>query len=133
MNLLKSQVTTNKILFPVLLLAFATLVAGGFQLTGLIRERATLDKVFAQQTPLIEQSQKLETQFSALALSTKKLADGGDKDAAALVEGLKKSGVNFGDEPTTPGPAGTAMSGQPITPPIPPQHPQAHEDSAPKP
>ncbi|MBV8061093.1 MAG: hypothetical protein JO253_06170, partial [Alphaproteobacteria bacterium] len=65
-----------------------------------------LQSVKSQQDKPLEETTKVQAQLNALALGTKKLADGGDKDAQTIITRMKQAGINIGEN----APAGTAAA-----------------------
>ena len=103
-----TPITAGQLVLPAALVAFTLLLLGAFQLSEVLREHDSLHQAYEQQKTALENAKKVETQFTALALGVKKLAEGGDKDALQLVERMKQAGINFdnGATPATP-PAST--------------------------
>ena len=86
---------------PLLLIAIALVIWAGFQTTQLLRERKYLKTVLTDQSPTVEQSQKLRGQLDSIAKGTLQLANQGNSNAKIIVEELRKRGVtiNPGDSP----------------------------------
>ncbi len=104
-----AHVSTNEILFPVCLITFVVMAFLAFQTSLIMKDRDGLHDAIAQQNKPLEEANKVQTQFSALAMGTRKLAQSGDKEAAALVDRLKKAGIYFGDENQQAAPQGGTM------------------------
>lgn len=66
-----------------------------FQTVELAAERSALTRARAAQEPQVVQSQKLRTALDSVATQTQKLADGGNADAALIVEELRKRGITI--------------------------------------
>ena len=66
-----------------------------FQAVQLARERSELKSAVAAQEPQVVQSQKLRAALDSIATQTQRLADGGNADAALIVEELRKRGVTI--------------------------------------
>lgn len=93
-----NSVTASDLLVPVLLMAVTLFLSMGFQAVQILHDRDSLNQFIAQQDKPLEDSHKLQAQLSALALGTKKLADGGDKNAAAIVTRMQQLGITIGDK-----------------------------------
>jgi hypothetical protein len=104
----EAEVTVGQILFPLSLIGFVVMVSLAFQTSLIMRDRDALHDALTQQSKQLEDANKVQAQFSALALGTRKLAQGGDKDASALVDRMKKAGIVFQDE-TAAAPAPTVV------------------------
>ena len=90
------KVTTSNIMLPLVLVAFTLFLSLAFQMTQVMRDREALHQVKTQQDKPLEDVQKLQAQLSALALGTRKLADGGDPNAKAIIAQLKQAGITVG-------------------------------------
>jgi hypothetical protein len=86
---------------PLLIIAIALVIWTGFQTTQLLRERKYLRAVLNDQSPTVEQSQKLRAQLDSIAKGTLELANRGNSNAKTIVEELRKRGItiNPGDSP----------------------------------
>src|ERR1700722_15648666 len=107
-----AKLTLSQILLPLALVSFTLFLLLAFQTMQSLRDRDTLHQAKTQQDKPFEEVQKLQSQLSALALGTKKLADGGDKGAEGIIAQLKQAGIVVG-EPTAaakpmPGASGAA-------------------------
>jgi hypothetical protein len=80
---------------PLLLIAIALVIWTGFQTTQLLRERKYLKAVLNDQSPTVEQSQKLRAQLDSIAKETLQLANQGNSNAKIIVEELRKRGVTI--------------------------------------
>ena len=98
------SLTIGQILLPAALLGFALFLSLGFQGVQILRDRDSLHKYITDQDKQLENSHKIQTQVSALALGTKKLADGGDKYATAIIARMQQAGISVG-APGTAAPA----------------------------
>ena len=78
---------------PLLTIAFFLLV--GFQTFQLVQDRTALLRARAAQDLPIQQSAKLRQQLDAIAAGTVRLADAGDADARAIVEGMQRQGITM--------------------------------------
>ena len=87
---------------PLLLIAIALVIWTGFQTTQLLRERKYLKAVLNDQSPTVEQSQKLRAQLDSIAKGTLQLANQGNSNAKTIVEELRKRGVTI--NPSNPPP-----------------------------
>jgi cell division protein FtsB len=102
-----NTVSPCQILLPVLLVALVLFVSLGFQGVQIMRDRDSLHQFISQQDKPLEDSRKVQAQMTALALGAKKLADGGDKNAAAIIARLQQLGITVGGNAPAAGPAGT--------------------------
>ena len=84
------------VLVPVALVALVLFLSLGFQTTQIMRERESVRQFLTQQDKPLEESRKIQAQVSALALGTKKLADGGDKNATAIIGRMQQLGITVG-------------------------------------
>lgn len=80
---------------PVLLLALALVVWFGFQASQLYGERAQLASLRGGQDATYQNAQKMRAQLDSLASGTQKLADGGNKNAQAVVNALQQRGITI--------------------------------------
>lgn len=103
-----NSVSAGETLLPVLVVALVLFLSMGFQTVQILRDRDTLHQVLGQQDKPMEESRKLQAQLTALALGTKKLADGGDKNAAAIIDRMQKAGISVGTPPVQGGSAASA-------------------------
>lgn len=103
-----SSVSPCQILLPVLLVALALFLSLGFQAIQIMRDRDSLHQFISQQDKPLEDSRKVQAQMTALALGAKKLADGGDKSAAAIIGRLQQLGITVGGPAPAAGSAGAA-------------------------
>lgn len=107
-NTSNSSISSCQTLLPVLLVAFVLTLSLGFQLVQIERDRASLHAFIASQDKPLDDSRKLQSQLSALALGTKRLADEGDKNAAAIIARLQQMGISVGEPPAAAAPAAPA-------------------------
>ncbi len=112
------KVSVSNILLPLLLIAFTLFLMLAFQMTQIMRDREVLHQAKTQQDKPLEDVQKLQAQLSALALGTKKLADGGDKNAQTIIAQLKQAGITVGEPAPTPAPPPSAMAPKPMAAPV---------------
>jgi hypothetical protein len=104
----ESNITVAQVLFPLSLLAFVIVLFMGLQTSLIMRDRSAMHDAVEQQTKQVEDANKLQTQFSNLAFGVRKLSQGGDKDATALLDRMKKAGIVFQeDQQPQPQAAGT--------------------------
>lgn len=114
-----NPISTCQILLPVALVAGVLFLTLGFQTMQIARDRGALHQMITQQDKPLEESRKVQAQLTALALGTKKLADGGDKNAEAIIARMQQLGISVGGP--APGAEGTAPAGAaPAAPPAPP-------------
>ena len=104
------KVTIAQLLIPVSLTAFVLFLVLAFQVTQIMRDHTVLSNTKTEQQKPLDQATKVQSQLEALALGTKKLAQGGDKNAQAIVAKLEQAGISIG------GPQG---AGAPPAPPAP--------------
>ena len=107
------KITMTQVLLPLALVSFTLFLMLAFQMTQSLRDRDALHQAKAQQDKPFEDVQKLQAQLSALALGTKKLADGGDKNAQDIITQLKKAGIVVGDQAATAKPMAAAPAAPP--------------------
>ena len=90
---------------PLLLGGLALLGWLGFQTWQLYSERQALQAAHASQQQTVDGAAKLRASLDTLAADTQRLADGGNPNARALVDELKKRGVTINTAPTNNAPA----------------------------
>jgi len=105
-----TTVSAAQVLFAVAFLSLVLFSTLAFQTSQVLRDRDTLAQAKTQQDKPLEESRKVQAQVTALALGTKKLADGGDKDAATIIKRMEQAGVTVGGNP--PAAAGTPAQPQ---------------------
>jgi hypothetical protein len=96
---------TYSAFIPVALLLAATLTWSVFQWRQLVAERANITSLRAAQQPQIVQAQKLRAQLDSIATGMQELASKGNRNAAVVVEELRKRGVTISPPGQTPGTA----------------------------
>ncbi len=99
MSTKETKITAGQLIFPVSLISFVVFIMLAFQTSQLLRERDALHFAKAQQDKPLEESQKVQAQVNALAVGTKKLADQGNKGAAAIIDRMKQAGVTVNGAP----------------------------------
>lgn len=99
----ESTLTPCQVLLPVSLIAFVVALSLAFQTTQIVRDHDFLQTAKSQQDKPLEETAKVQAQLTALAFGTKKLADGGDKDAQAIVTRMKQAGISIGGEAAATG------------------------------
>ncbi len=83
-------------LFVPLLLGLATLIMQGVTTRAEFNNRlAVLDAQEQQQTPVVEQAQKLRAQLESIAGATAKLAEAGNQNAVVIRDQLKAQGISI--------------------------------------
>lgn len=97
------QLTIKHLLIPINIVAFVMMLLLAFQTSQLLRDRAALRDNRMQQSKAFEDSQKLQSQLSALLVGTQKLAEAGNKDAKVIAGRLKDLGIIV--SPSTAAPA----------------------------
>lgn len=110
-----NSLTAGEVTLVISLIAFVLFLSLGFQTVQILRDRDSLHQFMSQQDKPLEDSRKVQAQVSALALGTKKLADGGDKNAAAIIERMQKLGITVGG-PAPEGAAPAAAAPAPAAP-----------------
>jgi hypothetical protein len=88
---------------PLLLVIIGLLIGSVTQVYQLFSERSTLQTLLANQAVPYAASQKLRTQFDAIATGTQRLSDEGNPNARRVVEELRKRGItiNAASAPTS--------------------------------
>ena len=81
----------------------------GFQAQQQYAERQILQSAYASQQQTVDNAGKLRASLDVLAADTQRLADGGNANARALVEELKKRGVTINSANTPPAGAAGAV------------------------
>lgn len=99
MNCNCDKVTPSQVLLPVLLLSLTFAVFQGFQTKMLVSDKDSLNQAYTQQDKQLEQVEKVKTQVNALAKGTLTLSEQGNKNAQAIIDMLKKAGVNVQEQP----------------------------------
>ena len=89
---------------PLLLASLALLGWMAFQAQQQYAERQILQSAYASQQQTVDNAGKLRASLDVLAADTQRLADGGNPNARALVEELKKRGVTINSANTPPAP-----------------------------
>lgn len=87
---------------PILVLTLVVFLSLSFQTYQIMGDRDNLHHLIGQQDKPLEESHKLQMQLTALALGTKKLADGGNKFAAAIIEHMQQAGITISDTKASP-------------------------------
>ncbi len=91
--------SNSELLIVVALVSAILFFSLAFQTVQIKRDRDALQVFKTQQDKPLEDSRKVQAQVTALALGTKKLADGGDKNAVTIIDRLKQLGISVGDQP----------------------------------
>lgn len=81
--------------WPLLLLALGGLVWMVFQMTVALNDRKALRDAHAQQQQTVDKSAQLRASLDALAADTQRMAEGGNPNARAVVEELRRRGVTI--------------------------------------
>ncbi len=97
---------------PVLLLALALVIWFGFQLFQTLKTREGLISAYDNQEPQVQTANKIRASLSALASSTKQLANQGNPNAAQIVKALAQRGINISDPKLPPEQPAKAKDGQ---------------------
>ncbi len=90
--------------WPLLISLLALLAYFGAQLIDAVNTRAALQALYAGQQQTVDSAAKLRASLDALAADTQRLANGGNGNAALLVDELRKRGVTI-NVAATPGAA----------------------------
>ncbi len=121
----QEKITPAQILLPVLLLSVAVAGFLAFQTTLLFNDRASLQAAHVAQDKPLADANKVKDQANGLAVGTLRLANAGDKTAVAIIDQLKKNGVNVqenpnaGSAPATPAAPAAMAPEEPATAPAP--------------
>ncbi|MEL0083962.1 MAG: hypothetical protein VW985_13115 [Gammaproteobacteria bacterium] len=84
---------------PLFLLALAVLTNLGFQTINLANEAEQLKTAIAGQQKAIEEGQKMRSQLQQMSRQALELANGGNSNAAELLEAMRKKGVKIQGTP----------------------------------
>ena len=103
------QAAPRSAFIPLLLAGLALLGWLGFQAQQQYAERQILQSAYASQQQTVDNAGKLRASLDVLAADTQRLADGGNANARALVEELKKRGVTINSANTPPAGAAGAV------------------------
>src|ERR1700761_6583237 len=98
-SLPNGKVTAAQILLPISLVSFVVFLFLAFQFTQVMRDRDAMHQALAQQDKPMEDVTKLQNQLNALAIGTQRLADGGNKDAKAIIDRMNKLGISVNMPP----------------------------------
>jgi len=93
----KPAETSVKGLLPIFLLALSLVIWFSFQMVQTIKTRDGLINAFTSQEPQIQASNKIKATLSAVATSTKLLANQGNPNAVQIVNALAQRGINIAD------------------------------------
>jgi len=97
--------TVERIMWPVLLCALTLFFLVAFQTKSILTDRGMLSTVREGQQQALEQGQRVQAQLDALAIGTQRLAEGGNRNAKAIVDRLKEMNITI-----NPAPANTAAA-----------------------
>jgi hypothetical protein len=117
------KITVAQVLVPLSLVAFILFIMLAFQTSQILRDRDVLHQQKSRQDKPMEDTQKVQAQLDALAVGTKKLAEGGNKSAQAIIARMKQMGITVNETKggATPAPAASttppAEAPEPATPP----------------
>jgi len=84
---------------PVLLLALTFVLFLGAQTWMLSTDRGAINETFNKQTEVLDQVEKARTQVGSLIKGLLELEKQDNRNAASIIDNLKRSGVNFQDAP----------------------------------
>jgi hypothetical protein len=87
--------SVGSLFVPLLLVVVTLVVWSGFQTVQLIRERANLRTLKANQEAPVQESLKLRAQLDSIAKRTAELAAQGNAGATTIVEALAKRGITI--------------------------------------
>ena len=104
-----AQAALRSPFIPLLLAGLALLGWLAFQAQQQMAERQNLQTAYASQQQTVDNAGKLRASLDVLAADTQRLADGGNANARALVEELKKRGVTINSANTPPAGAAGAV------------------------
>lgn len=96
--------STQQILFPLLLTSLALCGALAFQTVETINQKNAYIEAIKQQEKPLEDIERVRAQIDALATGTLKLSQQGNANATYVVDKLKKMGITIND-PTSSHPA----------------------------
>ena len=99
-----AQAAPRSAFVPLLLAGLALLGWLAFQAQQQFAERQILQTAYASQQQTVDNAGKLRASLDTLAADTQRLADGGNPNARALVDELKKRGVTINSANTPPAP-----------------------------
>lgn len=102
MSVENNSLSPSQLLVPVALVALVLFLSLAVQTMLVLRDREALHQALTQQEKPLEDSRKVQSQLTALVMGTKKLADGGDKNATAIIGRLQQLGINVGGPPPAP-------------------------------
>jgi len=110
------------VFLPVLILALTFVIFLGAQTWMLSTDRGSLTETYNKQSEALEQVEKARTQVGSLIKGLLELEKQDNRNAAAIIDNLKRSGVNFQDAPEGQGqavvaPAAAMPSEKPVTAP----------------
>jgi hypothetical protein len=78
---------------PLALIVVAFVIMVAFQTVQLVRERGHLGDLKLAQEPTVQEGLKLRQQLDSLGAKTAALADGGNANAKAIVEELRRNNI----------------------------------------
>ncbi len=87
--------TQNQLSLPVFVLAIAFFLLTGFQTQQIMIDHSALKRAYASQEEAVKQSKLLQDKLDAIATATLDLAEKGNKNARAIVDGMKARGVTI--------------------------------------
>jgi hypothetical protein len=83
----------HRLAIPVTLVVVAFFIMTAFQTVQLVRERGHLGDIRLAQEPTVQEDTKLRQQLESLGAKTAALADGGNANAKAIVEELRRNNI----------------------------------------
>jgi|ERR1700737_2376614 hypothetical protein len=83
----------HRLAIPVTLVVVAFFIMTAFQTVQLVRERGHLHDFRLAQEPTVQEVVKLRQQLDSLGAKTAALADGGNANAKAIVEELRRNNI----------------------------------------
>ena len=83
----------HRLAIPVTLVVVAFFIMTAFQTVQLVRERGHLGDISLAQEPTVQEGTKLRQQLDSLGAKTAALADGGNGNAKAIVEELRRNNI----------------------------------------
>lgn len=106
----------NCLTWPILMLSLALFLLLAFQMQSILKERTMLKQAYAGQQQALDNGQKVQVRLDALAVATLRLAEGGNKNARAIIARMKELGITVNPALQAAAPAADAPSASPTQP-----------------
>jgi hypothetical protein len=119
MSCCDENISLKSVLVPVNILALTVFMFFSIQLYQVWHDRDTLLQNKGRQEAAFQESQKLQSQLSALVIGTQKLADQGDKNVEPILAKLKAAGVSINPNAAAEGPQPMGAISNGANPPVP--------------